>query len=100
MAEVDQPLVVGLHAELPVSLDLKLAARVLARRQLPWLGSLADSSAASRRAFCCDLRLPVSAAGRNVEFSKAAIVELGAVVRDGPDANDGGLRRAATLRRR
>lgn len=83
MVEFDTSAVVHLHASRRVHLDLDVADDALSGEQLGWLGPRSSdaASAATRRSFRCDLRLPVHAVGHEIVFHKAALVDLGPIQR-------------------
>ena len=81
MVTVDASAVIHLRASQPAVVQLDQAREVLAASDLSWLGGTAATPLADPewRSFRCDLSLPVHAIGHDVEFRKAAIVELGRI---------------------
>ena len=81
MVTVDATAVIHLRASQPAVLQLDRAREALAASDLGWLGGRAATPLADPewRSFRCDLSLPVHAIGHDVEFRKAAIVELGRI---------------------
>jgi hypothetical protein len=79
MVTVDASALIHLRTSQRAVVPLDEAAKALRAADLGWLGVPASAmgSHSSRRTFRCDLRLPVHAIGHDVEFRKAAIVELG-----------------------
>lgn len=78
MVELDPAAVVSLVASYPCALRLDRVHAALEGDDLSWLGGQAiEVTPSGRRTFRCDLNLPVRALGRDVEFRKAALVELG-----------------------
>lgn len=78
MDGLDTAALVPLRATRRVHVDVDAAVKSLSNRELPWLGPSADTDERDgQRAFHCDLRVPVRAAGHEIDFRKAALVELG-----------------------
>jgi hypothetical protein len=82
MDPIEESLVVPLRVTQRVTLDPDRAYDCFADSNLAWLGAPADApSPAGHRRLRADLRLPLSAAGREVTFHKAALLDLGRPVR-------------------
>jgi hypothetical protein len=83
MDPIDVSAVVPLRVTQRVTLDPDRAYDQLADSDLAWLGTPADSpSLPDGRRLRADLRLPLSAAGREVTFHKAALLDVGRPVRE------------------
>lgn len=81
MVEVDASAVIHLTASQRAVLRLDDVRESLGASELSWLGGASTivSAEPGWRTLRCDLRLPVHAIGHDVEFRKAAIVELGPI---------------------
>jgi len=79
MVAVDASALIHLRVSQRAVISLDEAAEAFRAADLGWLGEPASdvSSYLSRQTYRCDLRLPVHVIGHDVEFRKAAIVELG-----------------------